>query len=147
MVNTKPVEDALFRRVRDLLFSSRKAVVQGVNSLQVRTSFEIGRYIFEHEQQGESRANYGKQLIKNLSEQLTSEFGRVFSKSNLEYLRRFFLAYRDRLPIAKSGIGQFTGNTLSPRFITTAADSPKEGESPARRFWTMSRSLRRNSTS
>jgi len=139
MVNTKPFEDALFRKVRDLLLSSRKAVVQGVNSLQVLTNFEIGRYIFEHEQQGESRANYGKELIKNLSEQLTSEFGRGFSKSNLEYMRRFFLAYRDRLPIAQSDIGQFTGNTLSPRFISsTAADSP-EDFSPSPQFrlsWT-----------
>ena len=67
MVNTKPFEDALFRKVRDLLLSSRKAVVQGVNSLQVLTNFEIGRYIFEHEQQGESRANYGKELIMYLS--------------------------------------------------------------------------------
>ena len=139
MVNTKPFEDALFRKVRDLLLSSRKAVVQGVNSLQVLTNFEIGRYIFEHEQQGESRANYGKELIKNLSEQLTSEFGRGFSKSNLEYMRRFFLAYRDRLPIAQSDIGQFTGNTLSPPFISsTAADSPEDfsPSPPFRLSWT-----------
>jgi predicted nuclease of restriction endonuclease-like (RecB) superfamily len=54
-------------------------------------------------------------------------------------MRRFFLAYRDRLPIAQSDIGQFTGNTLSPRFISsTAADSP-EDFSPSPQFrlsWT-----------
>ncbi|MDI9469686.1 MAG: PDDEXK nuclease domain-containing protein, partial [Bacillota bacterium] len=58
--------------------------------------FEIGRRIVEHEQGGEERAEYGKALLKELSAALTAEFGRGFSKRNLEYMRRFYLAYQDR---------------------------------------------------
>jgi hypothetical protein len=55
------------------------------------TNFEIGRLIIEHEQKGRKRAEYGKQILQELSKELSSEFGRGFSKSNLEYMRRFFL--------------------------------------------------------
>lgn len=59
-----------------------------------------------HEQQGKTRAKYGKEVLKRLAEKLTAEFGRGFSKSNLEYMRRFFLAYQERMPIAQSETGQ-----------------------------------------
>ncbi|MEA3287727.1 MAG: DUF1016 N-terminal domain-containing protein [Candidatus Marinimicrobia bacterium] len=68
-----------------------------VNTLQVMTNFEIGRQIIDHEQQGAERAEYGKKLIKTLSEGLTAEFGRGFSKSNFEYMRSFYIKYQERL--------------------------------------------------
>jgi hypothetical protein len=57
-------------------------------------------------QQGSTRAGYGEEVVKRLAEKLTAEFGRGFSKSNLEYMRRFFLAYRERIHIAQSDTGQ-----------------------------------------
>jgi predicted nuclease of restriction endonuclease-like (RecB) superfamily len=73
----------------------------------VRTNFEIGRLIVEHEQQGAQRAEYGKLVLKTLADRLTAEFGRGFSKSNLEYMRRFFLEYRNRSKqIAQMASGQ-----------------------------------------
>jgi predicted nuclease of restriction endonuclease-like (RecB) superfamily len=57
------------------------------------TYFEIGRMIVEEEQNGKDRADYGKQILKGLSEQLTNEFGKGFSRDNLENMRRFFLTY------------------------------------------------------
>ena len=69
-----------------------------MDTLQVLTSFEIGRRIVEHEQKGSSRAEYGKRVLGELAERLTAEFGRGFSRSNLEYMRKFFLTYRNRLP-------------------------------------------------
>ncbi len=64
--------------------------------IQVHTCFEIGRRIVEHEQKGSARAQYGKQLLVDLSANLTAEFGRGFSRSNLEYMRKFYLLYQNR---------------------------------------------------
>lgn len=86
----------LLHELRDLIQSARRAVVHSVDLIQVLTNFEIGRRIIEHEQGGEERAEYGKALLKELSAALTAEFGRGFSKRNLEYMRRFYLAYQDR---------------------------------------------------
>src|SRR5712691_10129457 len=90
--------DALLEQIRSLVQSARKTAATAINSLQVITSFEIGRMIVEHEQQGAQRAKYGQLVLKTLSDRLTAEFGRGFSRSNLQNMRLFFLAYRDRLP-------------------------------------------------
>lgn len=98
----------LITEVRHLIASARRAAATTVNTLQVLTNFEIGRRIVEHEQKGERRAGYGDELIKILSIRLTSEFGKGFSKANLEYMRRFYLEWRHRDPrIAQKPSGRF----------------------------------------
>ncbi|MFI0491573.1 YhcG family protein, partial [Flavobacterium sp.] len=57
------------------------------------TYFEIGRMIVEEEQNGKERAEYGKQILKGLSEQLTNEFGKGFSVDNLQNMRKLYLIY------------------------------------------------------
>ena len=94
----------LLQQVRELIHSARKIAVRGINTLQVITNFEIGHLIVEHEQKGKKRAGYGEQIIRELSLELTLEFGKGFSKSNLEYMRRFFIEYQDRM--AKIGLKQ-----------------------------------------
>lgn len=84
---------ALFKQVVELLQNARQQVLRTVNSTMVYTYFEIGRMIVEEEQCGKNRAEYGKQILKGLSEQLTKEFGRGFSVVNLENMRKFYLAY------------------------------------------------------
>ena len=97
----------LLEQVRGLIRAARKSAATAINSLQVITSYEIGRMIVDHEQQGVQRAEYGKLVLKTLSERLTAEFGRGFSKSNLEYMRRFFLEYCNRVAqIAQMPSGQ-----------------------------------------
>lgn len=86
----------LLEDIRDLILSARRAVVRSVDTFQVLTSFEIGRRIVEHEQQGAARAEYGKRVLGELADQLTEEFGRGYSRSNLQNMRNFFLVYRDR---------------------------------------------------
>lgn len=86
----------LVHEIRDLVQSARRAVVHSVDLIQVMTNFEIGRRIVEYKQDGEERAEYGKALLKELSAALTDEFGRGFSRSNLEYMRKFYLTYQDR---------------------------------------------------
>lgn len=88
----------LVRQIRELILAARKTAAQTVDRIQVVTCFEIGRRIVEHEQQGTQRAEYGKALLKELAASLTDEFGRGFSRSNLQSMRKFYLTYRDRLP-------------------------------------------------
>jgi predicted nuclease of restriction endonuclease-like (RecB) superfamily len=99
-------EAALYERIRELVVNARRTVARGVDLMQVHTNFEIGRHVVAHEQQGRTRAAYGKEVLRRLAEKLTAEFGRGFSKSNLEYMRRFFLAYQKRMSIAQSETGQ-----------------------------------------
>ena len=83
----------LFQQVVELLQNARQQVLRTVNSTMTFTYFEIGRIIVEEEQNGKERAEYGKQVLKGLSEQLTNEFGKGFSLRNLEQIRQFYLIY------------------------------------------------------
>ncbi|KAF0133358.1 MAG: hypothetical protein FD145_1319 [Candidatus Saganbacteria bacterium] len=86
----------LFNEVRQKILAARFIAVKNINTIQVLTNYEIGRLIIEHEQSGKKRAGYGKETIKELSESLSYEFGRGFSSSNLEYMRKFYLLYQAR---------------------------------------------------
>lgn len=83
----------IFQQVAELLQNARQQVLRTVNSTMTITYFEIGRIIVEEEQNGKDRAEYGKQLLKDLSKQLTKEFGRGFSIDNLENMRKLFLTF------------------------------------------------------
>ena len=104
----------LLADIRGFILAARRAVVHSVDILQVVTSFEIGRRIVEHAQHGTNRAAYGKVVVEELAKRLTAEFGKGFSKSNLEYMRRFYTMYRDRYPsIAQTPSGQLTSQGKS----------------------------------
>ena len=79
--------------IRELLEKSRKNIAQQVNTELLTTYWNIGRIIVEYEQQSQLRAEYGKQTLKELSKELTREFGKGFSRSNLQNMRAFYLAY------------------------------------------------------
>lgn len=83
----------LFNQISELLSIARKNVWQSVNSTMTKTYFKIGKLIVEEEQNGEQRAEYGKQLINDLSKKLTSEYGKGFSTTNLKQMRTFYLTY------------------------------------------------------
>lgn len=98
----------LLTEVRQLIHSARRSISTVVDTFQVMTNFEIGRRIVEHEQKGAKRAAYGAELLKELSARLTEEFGRGFSRSNLQNMRSFFLIWEDRVPpkICQQPIGK-----------------------------------------
>jgi predicted nuclease of restriction endonuclease-like (RecB) superfamily len=83
----------LYIQIRDLLLRAKQHSVYQINTLMVRTYFEIGRFIVEHEQQGKARAAYGKQTLDDLAQKLSAEFGKGFSVVNLRKMRQFFLTY------------------------------------------------------
>ncbi|WP_269235261.1 DUF1016 N-terminal domain-containing protein [Flavobacterium flavigenum] len=83
----------IFQQVFELLQNARQQVLRTVNSTMVYSYFEIGKIIVEDEQNGKDRAEYGKKLLKGLSEQLIQEFGKVFSVENLDRMRKFYKIY------------------------------------------------------
>jgi predicted nuclease of restriction endonuclease-like (RecB) superfamily len=83
----------LFTRVTTILDTARERVVRSVNQETISAYWLIGREIVEALQSGESRAVYGKKLISELSEKLVLRYGTGFSSTNLEYFRRFYLAF------------------------------------------------------
>lgn len=87
------INDSLFTKITELLLLAKKSVAQSVNKTIVFTYFEIGRMIVEEEQNGKERATYGKQVLKELSKRLTSEFGKGFSVENLDRMRFFYKTY------------------------------------------------------
>lgn len=86
---------SLVNDVRSIIDNGRKQAYGAVNSAMVETYWHIGRRIVEEEQHGEQRAEYGKQLIKQLSITLTREYGKGFSARYLAYFRKFYLTVPD----------------------------------------------------
>ena len=92
---SNPLADKnLYSKIAEILQSARQTVVRAVNQTMVYTYFEIGRMIVEDEQQGKERAEYGKQVLKELSAKLTVDFGKGFSVQNLENMRKFYQLYQ-----------------------------------------------------
>lgn len=88
-------DGVLFDRVVSILEEARGHVVRAVNSSMVLAYWLIGRGIVQELQGGEGRAEYGKQVVEDLSSQLTEKYGRGFSQTNLWHFRQFYQAYPD----------------------------------------------------
>ena len=98
---------SLFQKSKKLIDNARSNMGQMANTITVITSFLLGHYIVEQEQQGQERAKYGSKVIDSLSAYLTKEYGRGFSRSNVAGMRQFYLTYKDREnEIIQSQIGQ-----------------------------------------
>lgn len=84
------MKNNLYSSVSKLIAEARKSVRSSVNSVMVITYWNIGRLIVEDEQDGEVRAEYGKETLKELSVKLTAGFGKGYDERNLRYMRQFF---------------------------------------------------------
>jgi DUF1016 N-terminal domain len=93
MTTSPPDDTRLFGKIAELIDLARRQVATAVNLTMVHTYFEIGRMIVEDEQQGKERAEYGKAVLKDLSQRLSDQFGKGFSIRNLEQMRQFYLTY------------------------------------------------------
>jgi len=83
----------LKQQIGTLLRRGREQAGRAVNTILLQTYWHIGRYIVEFEQNGNIKAEYGSELLDRLSKDLTLEFGKGFSRSNLVYMRKFYLAF------------------------------------------------------
>ncbi|WP_324068138.1 MAG: PDDEXK nuclease domain-containing protein [Flavobacterium sp.] len=85
--------EIFFNTIREVILISRQKVYRSVNFVLLETYWNIGKLIVEEEQQGESRAVYGSNLLKNLSKELTLEFGKGFDYTNLTNMRKFYFSF------------------------------------------------------
>jgi len=104
----------LFDRVVQILEQARANVAQSVNTNMVTAHWLIGREIVIELQGGEERAGYGKQLIETLSLQLSEQYGKGYSTTNLWYFRQFYQVYADRMVILHPPGGELSEEAKSP---------------------------------
>ena len=97
-LKAKEVIDTLYSDVRQIIESARSNAVRSVDFCRVQMYWNLGKRIFEEEQQGKDRADYGSYLIKNLAKRLEPEFGSGFGIRQLERARSFYRTY----PIAST---------------------------------------------
>ena len=97
MEDNRPSQQFI-RDVKEIVARARKQAYSAINSAMVEAYWKMGKRIVEEEQQGQARADYGKQLLKSLSKALTEEFGKGFSVNSLYYYRQFYLAFPEKLP-------------------------------------------------
>jgi len=84
----------LLKTIGSTIETARQNAVKAVNHELVKANWEIGRHIVEFEQFGEERAEYGSNLLSNLSKDLKQRFGKGFGRRNILDMRRFYLAYQ-----------------------------------------------------
>lgn len=90
---SKYTDNGLYSQIVQLLEQSRQKVAIQVNTALVVTYWNIGRLIIEDEQNNSQRAEYGKQVLKELSKRLTQDFGKGFSRANLQWMRLLYIKY------------------------------------------------------
>lgn len=86
------LDRSIYESIKEVLTNARKKAYKAVNFAMVEAYWNVGKLIVEA-QDGNERAEYGDYLLKNLSKELTKEFGKGFTVTNLRYMRQFYLAF------------------------------------------------------
>jgi predicted nuclease of restriction endonuclease-like (RecB) superfamily len=134
--------DGFYDRILDILESARTGVVRTVNTAQVLSNWLIGRAIVEEEQQGQHRADYGENLLKNLAQKLKQDFGKGYSYSNLKFIRQFYLAFPQLLTEAEIGYAVSSQSLIGSELSTPNPDW-QPGRLHPNLSWTHYRTLMR----
>ena len=87
-----PTQD-IYSEIKETLLRSRSQAYSAVNASMVLSYWHIGQIIVEHEQHGNLRSDYGKGVLKDVSERLQREFGDGFSVRNLQQMKKFYIVY------------------------------------------------------
>lgn len=95
MKNEISIYQSVIADIKDIISSGQELAYTAANRAMVFTYWHIGKRIVEQEQNGNERAEYGKALMEVLSNELTREYGKSYSKRNLQYFRKFYLAFPD----------------------------------------------------
>jgi predicted nuclease of restriction endonuclease-like (RecB) superfamily len=96
-MSKKPVikNNKCYLKIKSILEEARHNAYRHVNFVMVQAYWNIGREIVEEEQKGKKRAEYGATIIEELSQKLTVEYGQGFNKTNLWYMKQFYLAFKN----------------------------------------------------
>ena len=85
-------EEIIIKEVKSLIEESKHKIVSYVNTTLLFTYWNIGKKIIEY-QDGKEKAKYGDKFIERLSKELTNEYGKGFTISNLKRMRQFYLCF------------------------------------------------------
>lgn len=122
----------LAEKIENLVNEARKKVVSTINTAQVYTYYEVGRYIVEDEQGGKVRAEYGKGVLKRVSKRLTERLGKGWSVDTLENARNFYYIYANSEPMVRKSDAQSENSEPAVRNLEITAN---------RNLWTRNRSF------
>ena len=86
---------AIITDIKDIISSGQKVAYNATNKAMILTYWHVGKRIVEQEQNGNERTQFGQALIDALADELTKEYGKSFSKRNLQYFRKFYIAFPD----------------------------------------------------
>ena len=127
--NSNPSGFNLLHSVKQIVVAAKQAAYKNSNTILLSMYWQIGKLIVEDEQQGNVKAGYGKATLKNLSLELTLEFGKGFDESNLRNIRQFYLAFpiRDAVRHELSWthyriISRIDNQSLRLQYVTFAID-------------------------
>lgn len=121
-------EQQLITDIKAIVIAARRYAYKSANLAQVASNWIIGKRIVEQEKLGQERADYGKRVVKMVSEELTKDFGAGYSLTNIKNFVSFYLKFSqlaigqtlsDRLKIVPEQIGQ----TLSDQFTIPLYDN------------------------
>jgi len=90
----------MYNKISNIILNNKNKMVYQINNTLVETNFMIGKVIVENEQNGNIRAEYGKEILIKLSKKLTNKFGSGFSRSGLQNMRLFYNKYKNCQPLA-----------------------------------------------
>ncbi len=99
---------------RSIIANARTAAVHSVDYNRVMMYWHLGRRIFEEEQQGKERADYGARLIRGLAERLETEYGSGFGIRQLAFCRQFYRVY----PIVNTLCSQLNSKVIPVEFTS-----------------------------
>jgi predicted nuclease of restriction endonuclease-like (RecB) superfamily len=134
------ISKAYITEIKQIVKEARAKVYTAVNYAMVEAYWLIGRRIVEETQQGEQRANYGEQVIKNISKALTAEFGRGFSERSIRQYRQFYQMFpkfsiqRSLIAISKNSKRAKPNLAISDRQIGKTENSKTNSAISVRRI-------------
>ena len=112
MANITKRDDKFFAEIASLLAVARNNAYRAVNTVMVETYWKVGQRIFEHEQRGKDRADYGDYLVSELSRYLTGVLGKGFSEANLWNMRQFYTTFPDYKQFSSQWLGNLSWTNL-----------------------------------
>lgn len=86
----------LIEKIGVIYNSAKQTVANAVNIEMLNVYWNIGKFIIEFEQNGNAKAKYGERLLENISTDLKTKYGKGFSRTNLTYMRLFYIKYPKR---------------------------------------------------
>lgn len=95
LTNEKESLKPLVADIRTIINNGMERAYSSVNSVMIRTYWLVGQRIVEEEQKGDTRAEYGKQMLKALAYEMIQAYGESYSERNLYSFRKFYLSFKN----------------------------------------------------